>query len=245
MERELFGHLGVAGHALHRGLAERARGGILFLDEIAELPLALQAKLLRLVETREYHRVGGEQSMVFHGRIVCATNRDLQELVHAGRFREDFYYRIAGMAVDVPPLRQRREDIASLIQHFFDDFKGNRGARLKGVSPLTFETAADYPWPGNAREVRNRVERAIALAKSEWVMPRDLFPDLAEVLPTFHEAILGSKFPTLSEARDRAEKRQIERALRETDGHHIAAAKLLGISRTTLWEKMRRLDIAD
>ena len=243
MERELFGYRGATAQAYHRGFAERARGGILFLDEVAELPLALQAKLLRLVGTREYHRLGGEQLMVFHGRIVCSTNRDLTSMVREGRFREDFYYRISGMTIEVPALRHRLDDIPWLIAMFLEQFKGKDHPQIKGVSPLTMDVALSYPWPGNVRELRNRVERAVALAKSAWIMPGDMFPDLTADGLAIPAADAAKSFSTLSEARDEAERRQIEMALKETGGHIIEAAKLLGVSRTTLWEKMRRLGL--
>jgi two-component system, NtrC family, response regulator HydG len=243
MERELFGYRGASAQAFHRGFAERARGGILFLDEVSELPLPLQAKLLRLVETREYHRLGGEQGMIFHGRIVCSTHRDLQALVKEDRFREDFFYRIGGMKIEVPPLRERRDDTPWLIGLFLDKFKAP-GGMMKQASAQAVDAALTYPWPGNVRELRNRVERAAALARTDWIMPADLFPEQAAATREGQQE-QGRPFATLSEARDDAERRQIERALKETGGHMIEAARILGISRTTLWEKMRRLGLAD
>jgi DNA-binding NtrC family response regulator len=241
MERELFGYRGATAQAFHRGFAERTRGGILFLDEVSDLALPLQAKLLRLVETREYHRLGGEQGMIFHGRIVCSTHRDLQALVKEGRFREDFFYRIAGMKVDVPLLRERPEDIPWLIGLFLERFKGGAA---KQASVQAVDAALIYPWPGNVRELRNRVERAVALSRTDWIMPADLFPEnAAATREQSYEPL--RPFATLSEAREDAERRQIEKALKETGGHMIDAARLLGVSRTTLWEKMRRLGIAD
>ena len=242
MEREIFGYRGASAQAYHRGFAERARGGILFLDEVSDLPLPLQAKLLRLVETREYHRLGGEQNMVFHGRIVCATNRDLQALIREGRFREDFFYRISGMGIEVPPLRERRDDIAWLISVFLEKFKGRAQGGPKSASAPAVEAAMANPWPGNVRELRNRVERAVSLAASDHIMAADLFPEQASA--ALEAATSVKHFATLSEARDGAERRQIERALKETGGRLIEAARMLGISRTTLWEKMRRLDLA-
>jgi DNA-binding NtrC family response regulator len=239
MDSQLFGYRGSSSQSFHRGFAERARGGILFLDEVSELPLTLQAKLLRLVETREYNRLGGEQPVVFHGRIVCSTNRDLVDLVRSGQFREDFYFRIAGMCVELPSLRQRPSDIPWLVEHFFEQSRGQDYPHLRGVSPLTIDFALTYPWPGNVREVRNRMERAVALAKSEWILPGDLFPDLEAV----HHPMVTT-FATLSEARDLAERRQIERALQLTNGQILEATRLLGVSRTTLWEKMKRLGIS-
>lgn len=238
MERELFGYRGSSGKAFHQGFAERTRGGILFLDEVSELPVALQAKLLRLVEAREYHRVGGEQLLQFRGRIVCSCNRSIEDLIRQQRFRADLFYRINAVTVEVPPLRERRDDIPWLIEHYLDLFKREDEALPKGVSSLAFEAAFEYEWPGNVRELRNRMERAVALTKTEWIMPSDLFPDRTR--PTTNEPV---QFATLSQARDVAERRQIERALKETDGQILEAAALLGVSRTTLWEKMRRLGI--
>ena len=239
MERELFGYRGVSGQAFHHGFAERARGGILFLDEVSELPMALQAKLLRLVEAREYNRVGGEQLLQFRGRIVCSCNRNLADLIDQHKFRSDLFYRINAVTVDVPPLRQRRDDIPWLIEHYLDHFRKEDEAGPRSVSTLAYEAATEYGWPGNVRELRNRMERAVALTKTEWIMPSDLFPDR-----TRSANAEAAQFATLSQARDLAERRQIERALRQTDGQIIEAAKLLGISRTTLWEKMRRLGLS-
>jgi two-component system response regulator HydG len=238
VERELFGFHGEGAQKFHRGLAERAKGGILFLDEIAELPLSLQAKLLRLIETREFSRVGGEQVMQFHGRIVCSTNRDVAALAESGEFRRDFYYRISGMRLEVPPLRERRDDIQWLMDKFFEQFGPIASSVLRGFSSLTYDQAMEYSWPGNVRELRNRVERACALTTGEWVMPYDLFPDASR-----SSAAKAASFVTLSQARDDAERRQIERALSKTSGQINEAAKLLGVSRTTLWERMRKFGI--
>ena len=238
MERELFGYRGVSGQAFHHGFAERARNGILFLDEVSELPMTLQAKLLRLVEAREYHRVGGEQLMQFRGRIVCSCNRNLEDLIGQQKFRADLFYRINAVTVDVPPLRRRNEDIPWLIEHYLDHFRKEDEDLPRGVSTLTYEAAIEYGWPGNVRELRNRMERAVAVTKTEWIMPSDLFPDRARSL-----AVETNQFTTLSQARDLAERRQIERALKETNGQILEAAALLRVSRTTLWDKMRRLGV--
>jgi DNA-binding NtrC family response regulator len=239
MERELFGYRGVSGKAFHQGFAERSRGGILFLDEVSELPIELQAKLLRLVEAREYHRVGGEQLLQFRGRIVCSSNRNLDDLIAQRKFRADLFYRINAVTVEVPPLRQRREDIPWLVEHYLEHFRKEDEAGPRGLSSLAHEAALEHGWPGNVRELRNRMERAVALTKTEWIMPSDLFPDRARSEPAE-----PNQFATLSQARDLAERRQIERALKETGGQILEAAALLGISRTTLWDKMRRLGVA-
>ncbi len=238
MENELFGHKGSGANGFHRGFAERTRSGVLFLDEVAELPTQLQAKLLRLVETREFNRVGGEQLLQFHGRIVCSTNSDLTLAIREGRFREDLYYRINAMGIELRPLKSRPDDIPWLMDLFFEQFRHGDRALVRGFSTLVQEAALEYNWPGNVRELRNRVERAVTLANGEWIMPMDMFPDLVE-----SEHPLIRAFATLSETRDYAERRQIERAIKETHGQIIEAAKLLGVSRTTLWEKMRRLEV--
>ena len=238
LEAELFGHERGAftgAQARHLGWAERAGEGTLFLDEIGDLAPSLQAKLLRLVEDRQFYRVGGETSVKFRARIVCATNADLEKRVKEGRFREDLLYRINVITVQVPALRERPEDIAWLLDQFFDQF--NSGGDLAGVSGLAEEAALAHPWPGNVRELRNRVERGVALALGPWLLPGDLFPEDANAPPMTH-------MPSLEEARLATERRHILRALALTGGEIIPAAKVLGISRTTLWEKMRRLGIS-
>lgn len=242
MESELFGHERGAftgAHALHKGFAERAQGGILFLDEIGDLPLRLQAKLLRLIEERTFARVGGERQLPFQARIVCATNRDLAAASVCHDFRADLYHRINTIEVIIPPLNERPEDIEGLLKMFFDVFGKQQGSRLRGFASTTVEMAIEHEWPGNVRELRNRVERAVALAMGEWIMPCDLFPDQdpdGETGP-------GAAFAKLADVRARAEQRQIKRALAHTDGSTSDAAELLGISRTTLWEKMKRLGV--
>jgi transcriptional regulator with PAS, ATPase and Fis domain len=242
LESEVFGHekgAFTSANARHLGYAERAKQGFLFLDEVAELPLALQAKLLRLIDDRSFHRVGGESAIAFRGRIVCATNRDLAAEVAAGRFREDLFYRINVVTIDLPPLRDRPEDISWLMQGLFDDLSQRLETNVRGLSSLAEEAALNHRWPGNARELRNRLERAITLATGEWIMPADLFPETSRTRPD-----VASVVQPLAIARDAAERREIERALRQTGGQIAEAAKLLGVSRTTLWERMRRFEIA-
>jgi DNA-binding NtrC family response regulator len=240
LEAELFGHERGAftgAHARHLGWAERAGEGTLFLDEIADLAPALQAKLLRLAEDRQFHRVGGETAVPFKARIVCATNADLEKRVRDGQFREDLYYRINVVSIAIPPLRQRPDDVAWLLGRFFIEF--NAAGELAGISSLAEEAALAHAWPGNVRELRNRVERAVALALGSCLMPGDLFPEAATELAPDVDTL-----PSLEDARIAAERRHILRALTITGGEIIPAAKVLGISRTTLWDKMRRLGIA-
>jgi DNA-binding NtrC family response regulator len=241
LESELFGHERGAfsgAHQRHLGYAERARGGILFLDEIAAMPLPLEAKMLRVLEERSFHRVGGENPIPLKARIVCATSEDLDEQVQRGGFREDLLYRVNAVTVELQPLRERPDDISSLLSRYFNIFVEQTQTELRGVSSLAEEVALSHPWRGNVRELRNRVERAVNLSAGPWIMPADLFPELRNAVLDFVNPILP-----LAAVRDAAEKRQIERVLRETGGHIGVAAKRLEISRTTLWEKMRRYGI--
>jgi DNA-binding NtrC family response regulator len=242
MESELFGHERGAftgAHARHLGYAERAASGILFLDEIGELAPKLQAKLLRVIETRSFYRLGGEHEVPFKARLVCATNTDLQQRCREGNFREDLYYRINVIAHHVPPLRERPDDVDWLIDRFFAEFSRTIDSDAVGVSSLACEAAREHPWPGNVRELRNRIERAVALAVGRWIMPSDLFPERMD-----HPASENRFLESLGTARESAEKRHIQRALEMTGGAILPAAKALGISRTTLWEKMKRYGLA-
>ncbi len=242
MEAELFGHEKGAftgAQARHAGYAERAGSGTLFLDEIGELSPAMQSKLLRLLEERQYSRVGGEKALEFGARVVCATNANLQKRVAEGTFREDLFYRINVVAIEVPPLRNRPDDIMALLDVFFETYNAGFDTNLRGISALVEEAAIAHPWPGNVRELRNRVERAVAMAPGPWLMPADLFPERSPTLPADDVALWS-----LEAARDAAERRHIQRALGLTGNEMAQAARLLGISRTTLWEKMRRLGLS-
>jgi DNA-binding NtrC family response regulator len=241
LESELFGHEKGAftgAQARHLGYAERAKAGVLFLDEVGDMPLPLQAKLLRLLEDRTFYRVGGERPVRFEARLVCATNQDLEAAVRRGDFREDLFFRINVIPVAVPPLRERQVDSSMLLHRFVHDFAALMGREVEGVSALAEEAALAHDWPGNVRELRNRVERAVALARGAWIMPGDLFPEVGR----WREGA-ASEMASLAEVKDAAERRQILRALQVTEGQVMKAAELLGVSRTTLWEKMRRLKI--
>jgi DNA-binding NtrC family response regulator len=240
LESELLGHEKGAftgASQRHLGYAERAGEGVLFLDEIGELRSELQAKLLRLIEDKSFYRVGGERPVPFKGRLVVATNADLHKLVQAGRFREDLYYRINVVSAKVPPLRVRQQDIPWLMERFFAESASRTETSLKGISSLAEEAALSYGWPGNVRELRNRMERAVALGLGQWVMPGDMFPEQSD------ETASSLEMGSLEDVRQSAEKRHILRALAATSGEVGAASKLLGIGRTTLWEKMRRLGL--
>jgi DNA-binding NtrC family response regulator len=242
MASELFGHEKGAftgAISLHRGYAERAEDGMLFLDEITELPVPLQAKLLRLLEQRTFARVGGEREFNFKARIVCAANVDPLGAVKAGRLRLDLLHRINALTLVIPPLRERRDDIEVYLDHFFANARETSGVTVKGIAPGAVEAALEHDWPGNVRELKNRVERAVALCAGDRILCSDLFPDLVVT----DAAGQSERFLTLAAVRAAAERRQIERALTATAHSPGEAARLLGISRTTLWEKMRRLGI--
>jgi DNA-binding NtrC family response regulator len=182
--------------------------------------------------------VGGEASIPLKARIVCATSEDLAKQVGRGAFREDLLYRINAVTVALPPLRERREDISWLLSRYFSLVAEQAETELRGISSMAESAALSHPWRGNVRELRNRIERAVNLATGPWLMPADLFPETRSVVIDVVDPILP-----LAAVRDAAEKREIQRVVRETGGHIIEAAKRLDISRTTLWEKMRRYGI--
>lgn len=192
------------------------------------------------MQERAFCRVGGERSLPFTARLVCATNRDLEEDVRRGRFREDLYYRVNVIPVTVPPLRERHEDILPLLQRYLRTFAERFGSPARRLTVAAEEFALEWPWPGNVRELVNRVERAVALADSPQIGVDELFPERAAAGREEDGGLV-----TLSEVRDAAEKRHIERVLARTGGRIAETARLLGISRTTLWEKMRRYGIAE
>jgi DNA-binding NtrC family response regulator len=241
IESQLFGHekgafTGAQGR--HHGYVERARNGILFLDEVGELPMPMQAKLLRLIQERAFSRVGGEAVIKTAARLICATNADLERAVVEGRFREDLYFRINVISVEIPPLRHRPEDILPLAHLFMREFAQAFARHLHGFTPDAEQALLEYPWRGNVRELRNRVERAVALSHSAWIGKEALF-SLEKVEP---EAV-ASPSTTLEEIRRRAERQYIRAVLARAGGRVEDAAKLLGVSRSTLFEKIRKLDM--
>ncbi|MFC1672678.1 sigma-54-dependent transcriptional regulator [Pseudomonadota bacterium] len=243
LESELFGHEAGAftdARSRHEGYAERAGDGILFLDEISELPIDLQAKLLRLLQERSFNRVGGKDSIAFPARIITATNVDLAERVRDGRFREDLFYRINVIHIDIPALSKRKEDILPLLRQYVMSYVEAFSSPIRGLTSLAEEAALEHLWPGNVRELRNRVERAVALCEDVWIGAKDLFPELC---CTTEEADDGVS--SLSDIRDDAERRHILKVLQLNEGRMSDTAETLGVSRTTLWEKMRKLGLSD
>ncbi len=250
IDSELFGHEKGAftgAHAMHRGYAERAGNGVLFLDEVGELPLPVQAKLLRLVQERVFFRVGGEKPLTFNARLVCATNADLDARVQDGRFRRDLYFRINVIPVPIPALRDRRDDVLPLLRGYLKHYVDRLGASVRGFAPAAEARALAHGWPGNVRELRNRVERAVALVDGPWIgvdllFPERLFPESGA--PSAANDWRDPSWPVLAFVRDEVEREHIAATLRQAEGQLSKAAALLGIGRTTLWEKMRRLGLA-
>ncbi|MDQ1077802.1 sigma-54 dependent transcriptional regulator [Pseudoroseomonas cervicalis] len=237
LESTIFGHergafTGAAGR--QAGLAERAGEGTLFLDEVAELPATAQAKLLRLLQERRFARLGGQEELPLRARVLAASNADLRARVAEGRFRDDLYYRLGVVELAVPPLRQRPEDVAGLAAHFLRHFAAGLGRPSPLLAPAAHDALLSHDWPGNVRELRNRIERALVLSEGGSLETADLFPERGAEAP---------RLPSLAEARDAAEAEHIRRVLARSGGRIGDAAQLLGISRTTLWERMRRLGL--
>jgi DNA-binding NtrC family response regulator len=240
LESELFGHekgafTGATG--LKEGLFEVADHGTLFLDEVAEMSPAMQAKLLQVLDSREFRRVGGTRLHRVDVRIVAATNKPMQREVAAGRFREDLYYRLNVVNIVVPPLRERREDIPILAEHFLARFQTSTGSR-KTLSPEALQSLVDYSWPGNVRELSNIIERLVILTPAGIIDAEALPPNVRTARAGAPEAAPGPV--SLSEM----ERRHIARILQDTAGRKMQAARLLGIDIKTLNKKLRDYGIA-
>jgi two-component system response regulator AtoC len=237
MESELFGHEKGAftgAHAKKLGKFELADGGTMLLDEIGDLPLPLQAKLLRVLEESTYERVGGTGTISVDVRILCATSKDLEQAVEHGAFRQDLFYRLNVIPIHLPPLRDRQEDIPLLTNHFLHEFSIKRGVAME-ISPEAMQCLIDYSYPGNVRELKNIIERASVLAPEQVIKTEDLPADLLEA-NGYKE--IGESF-LISDAVAKTEKQLLYKALAHTKGKKGEAAELLGISRKNLWEKMK------
>jgi two-component system NtrC family response regulator len=234
LESELFGYeKGAFTGAVKttRGKIETADRGILFLDEIGDLPLSLQAKLLRFLQERVVERVGGRQEIPVDVRVVCATHQNLPKLIVEGRFREDLYYRINEATIYVPPLRERQDDAVVLARAFLSRFAARHRKPVKNFSRKAMAVIESYPWPGNVRELENRVKRAVVMADSREITPEDL--ELAEV------EVQEVPFD-LREVRELSESQAIKRAIHHSDRNLSRAAELLGITRPTLYNLMKK-----
>lgn len=237
LESELFGYekgafTGASKQTI--GKLEYADGGTLFLDEMGDLPFNLQAKLLRFLQERVIERVGGHKSIPVNVRVVCATHQNLRDKIDKGEFREDLFYRISEIPLEIPPLRNRDGDIILLARIFFEKFNKEHGGKLRSFTKDALSAMESYSWPGNVRELQNRIKRAVIMTDGKQISPMDLELDKAG------DETLNFN---LRDARDKVEKKAIVRALAHVNGKVAPAAELLGVSRPTLYDLMKKLSI--
>jgi DNA-binding NtrC family response regulator len=241
LESEVFGHeKGAFTGAVERriGRFELADGGTLFLDEVSELEPSIQVKLLRVLEERAFERVGGAKTLQVDVRLVAATNKDLKKLVSEGKFRDDLFYRLSVVTIDLPPLRERRDDIPLLVKAFLDEFGRENSKQVRELTPEALNVLLAYDWPGNVRELRNAIEQMVVLARAERLTVRDM-----------PAAIRGSADLTkINVVRagmtvEEAERQLIVQALKETNGNRTKAAQKIGISRRTLHRKLKEFGL--
>jgi DNA-binding NtrC family response regulator len=237
IEAELFGYTRGAftGAArAHKGLIEQANGGTLFLDEVGDMPLGMQGRLLRVLQERRVTRIGAESATPVDFRLVCATHRDLPAMVRAGQFREDLYYRINVIAIQIPPLRERREDILWLADRMLSEILGSSKSQLRSLSLEAQQRLYAQPWPGNVRQLNHVLRRAVALGSTTTIGPADLFQDDPS------SAAPSAAPRSLSDHLDQSERAYLVSIVQECAGAVGEAASRMGISRKTLWEKMKR-----
>ncbi|MFQ5632138.1 MAG: sigma-54 interaction domain-containing protein, partial [bacterium] len=239
LESELFGHekgafTGASGKRI--GKFEVANGGTIFLDEIGLMSQMTQAKLLRVLQEREFERVGGNELVKVDVRVISATNVDLEEAVKNGTFREDLFYRISVFPIRLPPLRERKEDIPMLSAHFLEKYSKQESKEIEGVAPDALELLMAYSWPGNVRELENAIERATLLASTVDISPKDL-PNSVRAIG---EKKIYEKDATLSSWIEKLEEDALQQALLECEGNISKTAKKLGIGRATIYRKAKK-----
>jgi DNA-binding NtrC family response regulator len=251
LESELFGHeKGAFTNAIERriGRFEAADSGTLFLDEIGEIEPALQVTLLRFLETRQFERVGGTESISVDVRLVAATNRDLEAMVQEGTFREDLFYRLDVLRIHMPPLRQRRDDIPMLLKFYLDMFAAENARDIDGYSPEALDMLIAYDWPGNVRELRNVVERMVVMTRGDAISLRDVPEKIRRAVgesgPLAAAAAVAAANPASLNIEDN-EKNLIIHALKDCGGNRSRAAEKLGISRRTLHRKLNEYGLRD
>lgn len=244
IESELFGiEKGVAtGVERRAGRIEQAHNGTLFLDEIGDMPISAQVKLLRVLEEREAMRIGGQKPVSVDIRVISATNKDLKKEISEGKFRSDLYYRLKVIEINIPPLRERKEDIPIFLITFLDRFCKKFGRQSLKFSREAIEYLMQYDWRGNVRELENEVERAVALAVNDTIMPEDLSRDIIEAYQNIEKKDVFDDFP---ENINDMERKHVFNILDECKGNKSEAAKRLGISREGLRKKLKRMCIAD
>jgi DNA-binding NtrC family response regulator len=247
LESHLFGHVKGAftgAVALKKGLFETAEKGTIFFDEISSVNLETQAKLLRVMQEKEFMRLGGTEVIRVDVRIIAATNTDIEEMIAQKTFRKDLFYRLNVIKIEIPPLRQRREDIPLLVKHFVDLYGRENGKSIEGVSEDVFEILDAYHWPGNVRELENLIERAVVLSRSQVITRASLPPFLLAGCSGGEEAfVAGEESLDLKERTQSFQKKIIMAALKKTRGVQKQAARLLGVKPTTLNEMIKRLEI--
>jgi DNA-binding NtrC family response regulator len=241
LESELFGHEKgsfTGATEQKKGRFELADGGTLFLDEIGEIDQSVQVKILRALETRSFERVGGTESVVTDTRVITATNRDLKAMVSSGKFREDLFFRLFVVAINLPPLRERQEDIPILVKHFLDEFSKENKKEVMSISEEALNVLCRYAWPGNIRELRNCVERMVVLSRTRVLDLHNVPVHIREIISPQE---LSPALPVNSLNIGKAEKALIQKALDECNGNVTKAAAKLGISRRTLHRKLNEL----
>ncbi len=239
LESELFGHEKGAFTGAHErriGRVEQAQGGTLFLDEIGEIDATVQIKLLRFLGERTYERVGSNKTLAADVRLIAATNKNLEEMVKEGKFREDLFYRLNVVPIQMPPLRDRREDIPLLANAFLQEFAGKNNKKMNGIEPAALDLLMSYPWRGNVRELRAAIEGAVVLGRGEGIGVKDLPLKIRNYHPVMEQT--GEPLAPVNLTVEEAEKQLIIRALQDCKGNRTEAAKKLGISRRTLHRKL-------
>ena len=244
----MFGHVagsftGATGNKI--GKFKQADGGTIFLDEIATASPSLQVKLLRVLQELEFEQVGGTQTFKVNTRVVLATNEDLSKAVAEGRFREDLYYRVNVINIELPSLRQRTSDIPMLAQHFLTKVCEEENKQIEGFDPSATQAMQDYSWPGNVRELQNIVERAVLLGNGPLLGLKDLPTHITSCSSTTLTIPTAGKRQTLKEALEGPERQIILQCLRENNWNRNATADQLSVNRTTLYKKMKKLGLED
>jgi DNA-binding NtrC family response regulator len=246
LESELFGHEKGAftgAHQAKKGKFEAAHGGTVFLDEIGDMPPSLQTKLLRVLQDHEFERVGGTRPLSTDIRVLAATNRELDEAVRVGRFRADLFYRLNVIRIALPPLRERREDIPPLVQHFMARYAAETKRPVRQITAEAMDLLRRHDWPGNVRELANTIERAVVLCANETITPADLaLPGLPSP-PRSHDPIPAAEADGFHEQVNAYRRQVLMAALERTNGNHTQAAKLLGLHRTYFLRLMQRLNV--
>jgi len=246
IESELFGHEKGAftdAKAMKKGLFELTDGGTILLDEIGDMPMSTQAKLLRVIENKSFKRVGGIKDIVVDVRIIAATNKDLKEASGEGTFREDLFYRLKVFPIYLPPLRERKNDIPLLAQYFIQLFNREFKRKVRGISRETEELMMRYDWPGNVRELKNVIERAIILESSEMILSEHLPMEITIPSQPASSQKLPVKLPAEGMSLAEVEKELIQQALETAHGNQVHAARLLKMSRDTLRYRMKKYDL--